>query len=128
MDSFILESLTDSFSGAATLPASPFTISNSGEASVSFVSLTGIWDLGQLFDPLSSLPPDVSDLNILYTVSGGTELLEGICIGCVSSLFGGTFAAMAAPSSNFATPEPSSVLLAALALVGLVAHGRWRPM
>ncbi len=126
LDSFILESLTDSFSGAATLPASPFAISTSGEASVSFVSLTGIWDLDQLFDPLSSLPPDVSDLNILYTVVGGTEMQVGICNGCVSSSSAMMFAAMARPGSNLAAPEPSSIVLAALALVGLIAHGQRR--
>ena len=106
LDSFILESLTGSFSGAANLPFSPFLINTENEASASFVNLNGVWDLGQLFDPLSDLPPSLASLDIFYTIApSGTVLEEGNCIGCV--------------------PEPSSLVLAVFGLFGLGAC-RWR--
>ncbi len=106
LDSFILESLNFSFTGNAILPPTFFQINNPGEASASFINLTGVHDLGQLFEPLSDLPPLLENLNIFYTdADGGTELLEGTCVGCFND--------------GPIIPEPSSIVLLVMGVAGL---------
>ena len=116
LESFVLRSLGNNFSGEATLPDTFFQFNTPDEVLFSSFDrakdITGIWDLGTLY---GSIPGNgdfdaySDDLNFYYTIYN--EIL----------LFSGNLIVISDPN----IPEPSSFILATLALHGLVGY-RWR--